>query len=237
MSDTNRVQLALIEETTFGAQRSGGNLQILRHTGETLKQDSSVVVSEEIRADRQIANVIRTTVGASGQINFELSHQSYDDLFAAALQSVNVRATGSLGMATKPTDTADTVTIGSTVYRFMDTPAQAYDVEIGTLVADSQANLVAAINASGTPGTEYFAGTLVHPDVRAVAFAADVMVVTAKKAGLDGNAIATTETFTDVTDAWVAATLLGGLGWTAMATITAATIAAAATDDQRSAVQ
>ena len=233
MSDTNRVRLAFAKESTYGAQVVAGNLQRLRLTGESLKQDSTIVNSEEIRDDRQTANIVRTSIGASGAVNLELSHDTYDDLFAAALQSVNVRAQGTLSMATKPT-TGDTITIGSTVYTFKDTMTTAFDVAIGALVSDSQTNLVAAINLSGTAGTEYYAGTTVHPSVRAAAFAADDMVVTAKRAGLDGNAIATTETLTDGTDAWDAATLgttTAGTGWTASVTITAATIAATASDD------
>jgi len=219
-ASSSRMQLSYIAEgAAFGVLKTGSNLQVLRYTSESLRQESDSQVSAEIRSDRQVADVVRTRLRALGDVNLELNYGDYDDLIAAALQSVNTRATGSLGMATKPTDTADTVTIGTTVYRFMDTPAQAYDVEIGSLVADSQANLVAAINGSGTPGVEYFAGTVAHPDVRAVAFAANVMVVTAKQAGLDANSIATTETFTDVTDKWVAATLLGGTGWAASVTI------------------
>ena len=54
--------------------------------------------------------------------------------------------------------------VGSTqAYRFKNTLAAAYDVKIGASVADCAANLKAALNADGTPGTEYFAGTLANP--------------------------------------------------------------------------
>ena len=85
VSDTNRVQLAYVEETSFGQQVTGSNLQTLRHTGETLKQETGIQVSQEIRSDRQIADVARTSIHASGQINYEMSYGAYDDLLAAAL--------------------------------------------------------------------------------------------------------------------------------------------------------
>ena len=121
-------------------------------------------------------------------------------------------AEGFLGMATKPTTTDDTVTIGTTVYRFMDTPSAAYDVFIGATVATSQANLVHAINGTGLAGTNWYAGTVAHPDVTAGAWTSDVLIVQAKVTvpGPEADLIATTETFTDGTDAWVAATLEGG---------------------------
>ena len=113
-----------------------------------------------------------------------------------------VKATGTLGMATKPT-ADDTVTIGTTVYTFVVTPAAAGDVAIGAAVANSGANLTAAIN-----GDTY---NDAHPDVVAAAWASDELVITAKLSGTAANSIATTETFDDGTDAWGAAAMSGGV--------------------------
>jgi len=63
------------------------NFQIMRHTGESLKQDTTVITSEEIRSDRQIADIIRTGVGASGGVDFELSYGTFDDFLQAVLFS------------------------------------------------------------------------------------------------------------------------------------------------------
>lgn len=235
MSDTNRVRLAFAKESTYGAQVVAGRLQRLRLTGESLKQDSTIVPSEEIRDDRQVANIVRTSIGASGAVNFELSHETYDDLIAAALQSVNVRAQGTLTMDTNPTD-GDTITIGSVTYTFKDTMASANDVKIGAAVANTQASLVATINGEGVAGTDYYAGTTTpHPQVRAADFdVSDDCVITAKKAGVDGNSIATTETFTAGTNVFDAATLgttTAGAGWSATVTVTASTISAVAATD------
>ena len=85
MSDTSRVQLAYVAESSFGVQVTGSNLQILRITGESLKQDVASSQSNEIRSDRQIASIRRSRITASGGINFELSYGTYDALLAAAL--------------------------------------------------------------------------------------------------------------------------------------------------------
>lgn len=104
----------------------------------------------------------------------------------------------------------ETVTIGTTVYRFKDTMTQAYDVQIGVSDAVTLDNLKAAINATGTPGTEYFAGTLVHPTVIATTNTDTTQKVVARVIGTAANTTATTETGTNL--AWEDTTLGGGTG-------------------------
>lgn len=86
----------------------------------------------------------------------------------------------------------DTVTIGTTVYRFKDTTAAAYDVKRNGTTADTTlGNLVKAVNASGEgDGSDYHAGTLIHPTVGAGAVTAHAITFTAKSVGFAGNAIA-----------------------------------------------
>lgn len=85
-ADTNQTELRFKEETTY-ATAPGGNFDVWRMTGETLGQDTTTVDSDEIRADREMAEVIRTQVGASGDVNFELAYGSYDVQLEAALMS------------------------------------------------------------------------------------------------------------------------------------------------------
>jgi len=88
----------------------------------------------------------------------------------------------------------DAVTINGQAYTFVAAPAVAYDVDLGGTAAISLTNLQAAINASGTPGTEYFAGTLINPDVSATGVTATTLTVTAKIGGVVGNALTWVET-------------------------------------------
>lgn len=105
-----------------------------------------------------------------------------------------------------------TVVVGSITYRFKNTMAQAYDVKRHTSSADtSLANLVAAINGSGTVGTEYFAGTVAHPLVTAGAVTSHASTLTAINIGYGANTITTTGA-THLT--FAAATLTGGVGGT-----------------------
>lgn len=120
------------------------------------------------------------------------------------------RATQTLTSDATNVSDGDTVTIGSITYRFKTTPAQAYDVKIGASAAATLDNLKAAINASGTDGTEYYAGTYAHPDVIATTNTNTTQVIQAVSAkAAIGNVIATTETSSHLS--WGAATMSGGV--------------------------
>ena len=120
----------------------------------------------------------------------------------------------------------DTVTIGRVTYTFRADPS-AYEstltavvVDIGANAAGDVTNLVAAINATGTSGTTYSKmkhglAIMPHSQVWAEETDGTVFKVSAKQIGSGGNAIATTETFDDGTDAWTAAVLSGGVDGTA----------------------
>jgi len=100
MSDTNRVLLAYVEESTFGVTPSGPpTLQNMRYTQESLVQATEVVQSQEIRSDRQVPDHVRTGIRAEGDIGLELSYGAYDDLLQAALQSADWSAEESVAAA------------------------------------------------------------------------------------------------------------------------------------------
>jgi hypothetical protein len=92
----------------------------------------------------------------------------------------------------------DTLTIGTTVYRFKNAMAQAYDVKIGGTRQVTLASFAAAINGTGVTGTDYFAGTVAHPTVRCVALnttsAPFTLSLMAINGGTAGNALAFSST-------------------------------------------
>ena len=108
-----------------------------------------------------------------------------------------VAAQGTLALANNPSD-GDTMTIDTKVYTFQSVlDDQDGNIQIGSGVAATRANIVGAINLSGTAGTDYGASMTVHPTVEAAsAFVGTALVLTAKSPGASGNSIATTETFT-----------------------------------------
>jgi hypothetical protein len=101
------MDLAYSEETTY-ATAPTGNYTRFRVTGESLKQDTSTAISAEIRNDRQVSDVVRTNISASGDVSVELSYGAHDDLFEAGLLSAD-------WVAELAVDVADTGISASTV--------------------------------------------------------------------------------------------------------------------------
>lgn len=122
-----------------------------------------------------------------------------------------LRATGVLTSNQTNTSDNDTVKIGAITYRFKNTMAQAYDVKIGANAAATLANLVLAINGTGTAGTNYFAGTEAHTLVTAGEVSSHTVTITAVNIGYAANSVATT-TPVGATLSWGAVTMVGGVG-------------------------
>ena len=112
---------------------------------------------------------------------------------------------------------AATVTIGTTVYTFVDAlsetygaSAVAYQVLAGANVAASLDNLKLAINATGTAGTQYSTGTIAHDSVVATTNTDTAQTIRGRVPGTSLNTLATTETLANTT--WADTTLGGGTG-------------------------
>lgn len=105
-------------------------------------------------------------------------------------------------------DDGKIITIGSIVYRFKTTIAQAYDVLRGTSAAASLDNLKVAINAGAGVGTAYFAGTEAHPDFVATTNGDTTQIIQARVPGSAKNAEDTLSD--DVGWTWSGATVASG---------------------------
>lgn len=81
----SRHSLAYIAETGYGITPTKPALRQLRHKSTTLALTKSTMQSEELRGDRQIADLRHGTIQVGGDVQGELSYGAYDDLFAAAL--------------------------------------------------------------------------------------------------------------------------------------------------------
>lgn len=116
--------------------------------------------------------------------------------------------------ATAPSD-GDTVTVGSTTYTFKTTlttspSTVANEVLINSTAAAALDNLKAAVNLTGTIGTDYGTGTVINPDVTATTNTNTTQLFEAKSATVSGRAIVSTETSAHLS--FDNATLLGGAG-------------------------
>ena len=85
MADSTRHELFYIPEVTYGTTPSNPAWTTVRHTGTTLGLSKNGILSEELRADRQIHDFRHGTKQIGGDIAGELSYASQDDFLEAAL--------------------------------------------------------------------------------------------------------------------------------------------------------
>lgn len=84
MSDSNLMALRSKEESSYGVAPSG-NWDVVRMVNESLAHEQGTTKSNEIRSDRQVADVIRNSVRAAGDLGIELSYGSHDKFLAGAM--------------------------------------------------------------------------------------------------------------------------------------------------------
>lgn len=84
-SSSNLIELRYINEAVFGVTPATPALKLLRLTGESLNAGLQTAISEEIRSDRNVQDLVQVGSDAGGSVEFELSHGSFDDLFCGAL--------------------------------------------------------------------------------------------------------------------------------------------------------
>src|SRR6478609_2295940 len=100
MADSSESTLAVIAETVVGTTPATPAFSALRITGETLVANFETLVSNELRADASVADIRRTGVSVSGEVNLEI-HKAVilEDLIAAAARgayAANVLKSGLL---------------------------------------------------------------------------------------------------------------------------------------------
>jgi hypothetical protein len=98
MVDSSQTRLAFIAESTYGTTPTSPVFTIQRYTSENLKPGIQNVVSNEIRADRNVSDLVQVGFDAGGEVNFELSYGSFDAWLESLLfstWSTNVLKNGS----------------------------------------------------------------------------------------------------------------------------------------------
>jgi hypothetical protein len=168
--------------------------------------DTKVTVENNLTDETPEANAKLEVVGfrfAAGEVTLTANAAS------AVLSLIgSAKATSTLTVTVNPAAN-ETVTVAGRIYTFKVAPVAANEVLIGANLAASLTNLAAAVNRTGTPGTQYGKDTVLHPLVVAVATATTV-VFTAKSGGIEGNTFASTESL--VNGSFGAATFAGGTG-------------------------
>lgn len=85
IAETSQTRLAFIKESVYGSTPVTPAFTKMRYTGDTLKHNRQNITSNEIRSDRNVADLIQVAGGAEGAVNFELSYGAFDAFLEAAL--------------------------------------------------------------------------------------------------------------------------------------------------------
>lgn len=86
-ADANRAQIRYIEEISFGVTPGAGSTREVRLTSSSLTANKETVVSDELRADRMVSDIVEVSASSGGDINFEWSSGPQDEFLAAFLLS------------------------------------------------------------------------------------------------------------------------------------------------------
>ena len=89
---TNQTGLYYVAEGTWGTTPGTPTLQELRYTGEGLNYEIENITSDEIRSDRMTSDTVQVGQSTSGNLDFELSFDSYDRFMESALYQTFVSA-------------------------------------------------------------------------------------------------------------------------------------------------
>ncbi len=99
-TDASGTRLAYVAESTENTTPSSPSFKNLRFTSESLNYEKQTVVSDEIRPDRNVSDLIDVGYNVAGDINFELSYATFDDLLEGVM--FNTWATNALKNGVTP---------------------------------------------------------------------------------------------------------------------------------------
>lgn len=86
IAESDGTRLAFIAETAIGTTPPTPAYQTLRFKGESIAGKKETVKSEEIRADKNISDILHVGTNVAGGISGELSYGTYDDLIESVFR-------------------------------------------------------------------------------------------------------------------------------------------------------
>jgi hypothetical protein len=87
MTNSSQTRLAYVVESVYGTTPATPTFKEARFTGESMNANIETTTSNEIRADRNVTDVIQTGQNAGGAVDIELSYGSFDDWLESLLFS------------------------------------------------------------------------------------------------------------------------------------------------------
>lgn len=199
LQSTNRVKIAKVRELVAGTTPANPAFKELRQTSSGLNAAPQTVTSNEIRSDRQVADLILVGLQIGGDVGGELSFGAADEDFEEALQGTWANKPA-IVVATVDTEISDVTATTLTVVTPQGTPFKAGHLVSTTDFPTAANNKIARV-ASSTATTVVFpastfvieAGTIpVGAAARVVGFegaAADLAAVTVGGNGLTSSAL------------------------------------------------
>lgn len=99
MADANLTALRYVAESTFAVTPAAPAFRELRYTSSSLAYTPQTEVSEEIRSDRQVTDLILVGFQTAGDIQTELSHDNLVDIIEGGMFSAWVQTTEKVNAA------------------------------------------------------------------------------------------------------------------------------------------
>lgn len=109
-ADTSLMDFGYIAESTWGTTPSSPAFQLVRITGESLTSEKGTDSPQEIRADRQVPDLVETSRSVSGGFQGVLSYGEYDDFFAGAHGSTWETAANNSGVSATFSNSSSNIT-------------------------------------------------------------------------------------------------------------------------------
>lgn len=142
-ANSSETRLAFVEETAWGTTPSSPSFNNLRFTGETLNVDHENVTSDEIRADRNVSDLILVSSGASGGVDFEMTYGTLDTLLEGLLQGTWTTDELKNGTTPKSFSLEKTYELGTTDeflrYTGMVPDTMSLNIEAGSIITGNMA--------------------------------------------------------------------------------------------------
>jgi hypothetical protein len=113
LAATNRSKLSIVRESTAGTTPASPTLRQLRFTSESLKAGVRTKKSDEVNSDRQVSDASLLGKDVSGDINIEMSPDTYDLLLEGAMFSNWVK-TPDIENSAADTEITDAGTLANT---------------------------------------------------------------------------------------------------------------------------
>lgn len=198
MSDSNRTRVGIVAESAFGVTPNSPVFQTLRVTSSSLSFSPKTTSSTEIRADRQVSDLILVGADAQGDLGMELSFSSQDALLEGAMFSSfvktpeiqNATAGDNITSVDSATDTWNVAAGGSSFVTGMLVQATGFTNSVNNQIFQVASSTATTVVAGGSVTTTNEAVPPASSRLKAVGFKAvsgDVLAVTA-----GGNALVST---------------------------------------------